>query len=62
MSFANKPELAKQMLERAFDAGIPAGWVLGDSVYGGNRRLRLWLEEKRQPFVLAVPCNEPLMW
>ena len=43
--FATKPQLAQQMLQRAFDAGVPAAWGAGDSVYGENRSLRLWLEE-----------------
>ncbi len=58
--FSSKPELARQMLARAFDAGIPASWVTADCVYGGDRHLRRWREENQQPFVLAVPCNEPL--
>jgi SRSO17 transposase len=58
--FATKPQLARQMLERAFKAGVPRAWVTGDEVYGGDRRLRLWLEEQEQPFVLAVACDEPL--
>jgi SRSO17 transposase len=41
-TFATKPQLAPQMLERAFDAHVPASWVAGDSVYGDNRSLRLW--------------------
>lgn len=45
MAFATKAELARQMLERAFAAGVPCAWVTGDSIYGGDRRLRLWLEE-----------------
>lgn len=62
IDFASKPELARRMLERALDQGIPASWVTGDSVYGGNRSLRLWLEDRSQPFVLEVACNEPLWW
>ena len=38
--FATKPQLARQMLERAFDARVPATWVAGDSVYGDHRPLR----------------------
>jgi len=34
--FATKPQLAQQMLKRAFDHGVPAAWVTGDSVYGGQ--------------------------
>lgn len=60
--FATKPQLARQMLERALDAGVPCGWVTGDEVYGGDRHLRLWLESREQSFVLAVAKNEPLWW
>lgn len=60
VEFATKPELARCMLERALDAGVPCAWVTGDAVYGGDRRLRRWLEEREQAFVLAVGCNEPL--
>jgi SRSO17 transposase len=57
-AFATKPQLARQMLARAFAAGVPAQWVTGDSVYGDNRRLRLWLESRPQPYVLAVSGKE----
>jgi SRSO17 transposase len=52
--FATKPQLACQMLARAFAAGLPAKWVTGDSVYGDDRRLRMWLEARPQAYVLAV--------
>ncbi len=58
--FTTKPELAKAMLERALDAGVPTGWVTGDAVYGGDRRLRMFLERHGQSFVLAVKRDEPL--
>jgi SRSO17 transposase len=32
VAFATKGELAKQMLARAFAAGVPAEWVVGDTV------------------------------
>jgi SRSO17 transposase len=57
-TFATKPQLAQQMLKRAFDAGVPAAWVTGDSVYGDNRSLRLWLEEDHHAHVLAVSGKE----
>src|SRR5262245_20477333 len=56
--FATKPQLARQMLKRAFDAKVPATWVTGDSVYGDDRRLRVWLEEREQAYVLAVSGKE----
>lgn len=56
--FATKPQLARQMLTRALAAGVPAQWVTGDSVYGDDRRLRLWLEGRPQGYVLAVSGKE----
>ena len=50
-----------RMLARALDAGVPAGWVTGDEVYGGDGRLRRWLEERDVAHVLAVKCNQPLV-
>jgi SRSO17 transposase len=60
IGFATKPQLARAMLERAFEAEVPCAWGVGDAIYGGDRRLRRFLEEAEQPFVLAVPSNEPL--
>jgi SRSO17 transposase len=57
-AFATKPQLAQQMLARAFAAGMPAQWVTGDSVYGHARQLRMWLEERPQAYVLAVSGQE----
>jgi SRSO17 transposase len=60
LGFRTKPELARVMLERALDAGVPCGWVTGDEVYGGDGRLRRWLEEREVPHVLAVKRSEAL--
>jgi SRSO17 transposase len=56
--FATKPQRAQQMLQRACDAGVPAAWVAGESVYGENRSRRLWLEEHRHAYVVAVSGKE----
>src|SRR5713226_5367567 len=53
VKFATKGELAQQMLARAFAAGVPAEWVVGDTVYG-YEELRLWLEAQQKNYVLAV--------
>ena len=45
---------------RALAADVPFGWVAGDTVYGNDRRLRRWLEERELPYVLVVKNNEPL--
>jgi SRSO17 transposase len=58
VEFATKPELAMRMLGRAIDAGVPAGWVTADEVYGQHFRLRRMLEERGMPYVLAVPVNQ----
>ncbi len=60
VAFATKPALGRALVERALDAGAPTAWGTGDSVYGNDRRLRLWLEERRQPSVLAIRADEPL--
>lgn len=54
VSFATKGALAKQMLSRAFAAGVRGDWVLADTVYGYDE-MRKWLEDQWQPYVLAVP-------
>lgn len=58
VEFATKPELAMEMIARALDAGVPAGWVTGDEVYGQHSRLRRMLEERQMPYVMAVPVNQ----
>src|SRR5215831_3765735 len=39
---------------------MPSRWVTGDTVYGGDRRLREWLEEHAIRHVMAVKCIEPV--
>lgn len=60
VGFATKGELARQMLARAFAAGVPAGWVAGDTVYGYDE-MRLWLDEQDKNYVMAVPETH-LVW
>ena len=60
VTFATKPMLGRQMLERAFRSGVSCGWVAGDEVYGRDSKLRRWLEERRQPYVLAVAADQRL--
>jgi SRSO17 transposase len=61
VEFATKPELAMRMIGRALDAGVPAGWVTGDEVYGQHSKLRMMLEERQMPYVLAVPVNQQVI-
>jgi SRSO17 transposase len=57
VAFATKPELARKMIERAVEAGVPFCWVTADEAYGGNPALRTWLEEQGVAYVMAVSCD-----
>ena len=61
VGFQTKPQLARRMLARALDAGVPAAWVTADEVYGQDGRLRRWLEERDVAHVLAVGRNQSLV-
>lgn len=61
VAFATKPAMARAMIAPALDAGVPCAWVLGDAVYGSDKRLRMMLERRHKPYVLAVRSNERLM-
>ena len=52
--FATKPELARRLVERALQAGARPARVVADSVYGADHKLRFFLEERQQPYVMAV--------
>lgn len=58
VAFATKPALGRHMIERAVAAEVPFAWVTGDEVYGGDGKLRLWLEANDLSYVLAVRTNQ----
>jgi len=58
VGFATKPELARRMLERLAAREVPGAWVTGDTVYGGSGPLCRWLQERDQPYVLALASND----
>lgn len=57
VEFATKPALARTMITRALDAGVPASWVAGDEVYGADPQLRNDLHKRKIGYVLAVASN-----
>ena len=59
-AFRTKGQLARLMLERAVESGVPFGWFTGDEVYGSDRKLRLWLERQEIPHVMAIKRSEKL--
>jgi SRSO17 transposase len=58
--FATKIAMARELIAAALDAGAPCRWVLADALYGGDYRLRHMLEDRGQPYVLAVRSNQTL--
>jgi SRSO17 transposase len=54
VGFATKVRLAREMLAQALDAAVPAAWVTADEIYGNDSKLRFWLQERAQAYVLAV--------
>ncbi|WP_156959597.1 IS701 family transposase [Nocardia sp. BMG51109] len=58
--FATKATLAKNMLARALDAGVPARWVTADEAYGGDGKFRAWLDDRRIGYVVAVPRSQTI--
>src|SRR3954471_11666545 len=58
VGFATKPELARRMLGRALEAGVPAGWLTADEIYGQDKRLRVWCEQHELPYALATRSND----
>src|SRR3954451_14211136 len=60
VDFATKPELARTMLTRALEAGVPAGWLTADEIYGQDKRLRVWCEQHGLRYVLPPRSNDTL--
>jgi SRSO17 transposase len=54
VTFQAKPQLARAMLARALDAGVPAAWVTAGEVYGNDHAFRQALETRAQADVVAV--------
>jgi SRSO17 transposase len=58
VEFATKPQLAKQMLKSAFEAGLRPRWVVADEVYGNDGKFWWWLEQHyQQPYLLTIASS-----
>jgi SRSO17 transposase len=57
VTFATKLQIAGELIGAALDAGAPCAWVLADALYGSDSKLRRLLEDRRQPYVLAIRSN-----
>lgn len=60
VSFATKPQMAREMVAKLLDEGLPCAWVLADALYGSDTKFRRQLEERGQPYVVAVRSNHTL--
>jgi len=60
VTFATKPAIACEMVARLLDEGAPCAFVLADAVYGSDHQFRRMLEDRGQPYVLAVRSNHTL--
>ena len=60
VAFATKPKLGGAMLNRAFAAGVPCAWVVGDSVYGADYALRRVIERHGRGYVMTVTSAQRL--
>ena len=54
VEFATKPELARQMIGRALQAGAACSWVAADEVYGADSKVRRMLEARQRRKKLSL--------
>lgn len=59
-AFATKPALAQALVTNALAAAVPARWVAGDEVYGGDSKLRKHLRKAGLGYVLAIAKNHQI--
>ncbi|SCE96142.1 DDE superfamily endonuclease [Micromonospora echinospora] len=61
VKFATKVQMARTMLARALDAGVPAGWLTMDEAYGQSKSLPVWLEHREAAYVVAARRNDGMI-
>jgi len=61
VSFATKLELAQQMPTRTLGSELPVKWVTADSVYGGDCKLTLYLEQIPLAYVMAISPKDTVI-
>jgi SRSO17 transposase len=57
VEFQTKPEIALALLDEANRIGIPHKAVVADASYGGNDTYLSGLEQRKEHYVNAVPCD-----
>lgn len=56
--YAARPVQAAAMLSRAFDAGVPARWVVAGEPYGADATFREFLERRGAGYVVTVSRHQ----
>lgn len=56
--FKTKTQMALEMIKHAYENGIPFEWAAGDSVYGADKSIQKYLEEKNKKYMFAVSGKE----
>ena len=60
--FVTKPQLGTAMLARALtEPALTWSWFVADSGYGRDPGLRAFCHQRAVPYVMAVPCDLPLL-
>jgi len=59
VEFRTKPRLALEMLEHAWQRGVPLQWVAGDEVYGDASYFRHGVSAHGRCYVLTVSVSTP---
>ncbi len=54
VQFQTKPELALNMIEKAFEDGVPPGRVVVDTAYGNSSKFRRAVRRNGLPYAVAV--------
>jgi SRSO17 transposase len=54
VGYRSRAELARHMVHRALDGGVPAAWFAADEPYGDSDPLRAWLKTRDIGYVLAT--------
>ena len=62
VEFATKPQLARQMLQQAFESGIRPTWVVADEVYGNDGKFWRWLEQEHDGAYLLHVSVSHSVW
>jgi SRSO17 transposase len=60
VTFATTPKLARQLLTRTLEGGVPARWVTADCVYGADFQFRQAVVKRQLGYVVGVTSTQSL--